>query len=213
MRGECDDVVALTEGVSLLIPRRRMARIMCSRSGSGWGVEVCLSCCGVPSGGWSCWNQLEITAPPPSGCACRGHREAGGVGAEWGARRRGTCAPLCFVQRATDLSACLSLASRFPPLGLKEPPPLLCAPTLCFPSPPESKGGGRAIGLLFPPVQLSGRGETEVLMDVSSWRLALVQHRHLPARGLLSLFSLLRAFLLTVIKRNQAKHVATVFFG
>ena len=29
-------------------------------------------------------------------------------------------------------------------------------------------------------------------------------HRHLPARGLLSLFSLLRAFLLTVIKRNQA---------
>jgi hypothetical protein len=53
-------------------------------------------------------------------------------------------------------------------------------------------------------VQLSGRGETEVLMEVSSWRLALVQHRHLPARGLLSLFSLLRAFSLTVIKRNQA---------
>ena len=78
MRGECDDVVALTEGVSLLIPRRRMARIMCSRSGSGWGVEVCLSCCGVPSGGWSCWNQLEITAPPPSGCACRGAQGGGG---------------------------------------------------------------------------------------------------------------------------------------
>ena len=36
-------------------------------------------------------------------------------------------------------------------------------------------------------------------------RLALVQHRHLPARGLLSLFSLLRAFLLTVIKRNQTQ--------
>ena len=41
-------------------------------------------------------------------------------------------------------------------------------------------------------------------MDVSSWRLALVQHRHLPARGLLSLISLLRAFPLNVIKRNQA---------
>jgi hypothetical protein len=43
-----------------------------------------------------------------------------------------------------------------------------------------------------------------VLMEVSSRRLAIVQHRHLPARGLLSLFSLLRAFSLTVIKRNQA---------
>ena len=30
-----------------------------------------------------------------------------------------------------------------------------------------------------------------------------MQHRHLPARGLLSLFSFLRAFLLTVIKRDQ----------
>ena len=39
--------------------------------------------------------------------------------------------------------------------------------------------------------------------EVSSRRLAIVQHRHLLARGLLSLFSLLRAFLLTVIKRNQ----------
>ena len=50
----------------------------------------------------------------------------------------------------------------------------------------------------------AGWGETDVLMEVSSWRLALAQHRHLPARGLLSLFSLLRAFLLTAIKRNQA---------
>ena len=49
----------------------------------------------------------------------------------------------------------------------------------------------------------TGWGETEVPMDVSSRRLAPVQHRHLPARGLLSLLSLLRAFLLTVIKRNQ----------
>ena len=48
----------------------------------------------------------------------------------------------------------------------------------------------------------TGWGEAEVLMDVSSRRLAPVQHRHLPARGLLSLFSLVRAFLLTVIKRN-----------
>ena len=47
--------------------------------------------------------------------------------------------------------------------------------------------------------------ETEVCMEVSSRRLAIVQHRHHPARGLLSLISLLRAFLLTGIKRNQAE--------
>ena len=40
----------------------------------------------------------------------------------------------------------------------------------------------------------AGWGETEVLMDVSSWRLALVQHRHLAERGLLSCLRLLRAF-------------------
>ena len=40
----------------------------------------------------------------------------------------------------------------------------------------------------------AGWGETEVLMDVSSWRLALMQHRHLAERGLLSFLRLLRAF-------------------
>ena len=50
----------------------------------------------------------------------------------------------------------------------------------------------------------TGWGETEVFMEVSSRRLAIVQHRHPPARGLLSLISLLSAFLLTGIKRNQA---------
>ena len=49
----------------------------------------------------------------------------------------------------------------------------------------------------------TGWGETEVFMEVSSRRLAIVQHRHPPARGLLSLISLLSAFLLTGIKRNQ----------
>ena len=49
-----------------------------------------------------------------------------------------------------------------------------------------------------------GWGETEVLMDVSFRRLALVQHRHLPAHGLLSFIRLLRAFRLNVVKRNQA---------
>ena len=39
----------------------------------------------------------------------------------------------------------------------------------------------------------SGWGETEVLVDVSSRRLALVQHRHLPAHGLLSFLSSLKA--------------------
>ena len=52
----------------------------------------------------------------------------------------------------------------------------------------------------------AGWGETtEVLMDVSPRRLAPVQHRHLPAHGLLSLSSFLRAFLLNVIKRSQAQ--------
>ena len=50
----------------------------------------------------------------------------------------------------------------------------------------------------------TGWGETEVFMEVSSRRLATVQHRHLPARGLLSLISLLRAFPLTGINRNQS---------
>ena len=48
-----------------------------------------------------------------------------------------------------------------------------------------------------------GWDETEVLMDVSSRRLALVQHRHLPAHGLLSFIRLLRAFLLNVITGNS----------
>ena len=50
----------------------------------------------------------------------------------------------------------------------------------------------------------AGWGETEVPMDVSSRRLALVLHRHLAEHGLLSFLSLLRAFLLNVIKRNLA---------
>ena len=51
----------------------------------------------------------------------------------------------------------------------------------------------------------AGWGETgEVPMDVSPRRLARVLHRHLSEHGLLSFLSLLRAFLLTVIKRNQA---------
>ena len=40
----------------------------------------------------------------------------------------------------------------------------------------------------------AGWGETEVLMDVSSRRLALVLHRHLAERDLLSFLRLLRAF-------------------
>ena len=50
----------------------------------------------------------------------------------------------------------------------------------------------------------AGWGETEVPMDVSSRRLARVLHRHLAEHGLLSFLSLLGAFRLHVIKRNQA---------
>ena len=49
----------------------------------------------------------------------------------------------------------------------------------------------------------AGWDETEVLMDVSSRRLARVLHRLLAEHGLLSFLSLLRAFPLNVIKRNQ----------
>ena len=62
---------------------------------------------------------------------------------------------------------------------------------------------GRIVGCLGVGIT-TGWDETEVFMEVSSRRLAIVQHRHPPARGLLSLISLLRAFLLTVTKRNQA---------
>ena len=51
----------------------------------------------------------------------------------------------------------------------------------------------------------AGWGETEVPMDVSSRRLAHVLHRHLAEHGLLSFLSLLRAFRLNAIKRNQAE--------
>ena len=50
----------------------------------------------------------------------------------------------------------------------------------------------------------AGWGATEVPLDVSSRRLALVLHRHLAEHGLLSFLSLLGAFQLNVIKRNQA---------
>ena len=49
----------------------------------------------------------------------------------------------------------------------------------------------------------AGWGETEVHMDVSSRRLARVLHRQLAEHGLLSFLSLLGAFRLHVIKRNQ----------
>ena len=94
-----------------------------------------------------------------------------------------------------------------------------CCPPLFCPSPPVSArclGSGVLRWLLCCLLcsacfaaccycMTVGWSETEVLMDVSSRRLALVQHRHLPAHGLLSFLSLLRAFLLlvTVIKRNQ----------
>ena len=49
----------------------------------------------------------------------------------------------------------------------------------------------------------AGWGEIEVLMDISPRRRALVQHRHLSERGLLSFLRLLGAFPLNAIKRNR----------
>ena len=57
----------------------------------------------------------------------------------------------------------------------------------------------------------TGWGETEVLMDVSSRRLALVLHRHLAEHGLLSFLSLLRAFHLKLITANHGCYVPAYF--
>ena len=59
----------------------------------------------------------------------------------------------------------------------------------------------------------AGWGETEVLMDVSSRRLARVLHRLLAEHGLLSFLSLLRAFRLHVITRNPPRGALTVSDG
>ena len=55
-------------------------------------------------------------------------------------------------------------------------------------------GAGRIAGCLGLGVT-AGWGETEVPMDVSPRRLALVLHRHLSEHGLLSFLSFLGAFL------------------
>ena len=55
--------------------------------------------------------------------------------------------------------------------------------------------------------------ESKESHGVTSAKWAIVQHRHPPARGLLSLISLLRAFLLTGIKRNQAGLVPNRLFS
>ena len=141
-------------------------------------------CCDVPAGGH--------------------HREAGEVGAEWGARRRGTCAPLCFVQRATDLSACLSLASRSPPWVWKNR--LRCSVHPPFASLPRRSPRG----VVGPSASSSRRWNYRAGARLKcSWKSCpgawrLLQHCHLPARGLLSLISLLRAFPPTGINRNQS---------
>ena len=67
----------------------------------------------------------------------------------------------------------------------------------------RGRGAGADCGLLRGVGITTGWGETEVFMEVSSRRLAIVQHRHPPARGLLSLISLLSAFSLTGINWNQ----------
>ena len=50
----------------------------------------------------------------------------------------------------------------------------------------------------------AGWDETELPMEVSSQRLAHVLHRRLAEHGLLSFLSLIGAFCLNAIKRNQA---------
>ena len=64
-------------------------------------------------------------------------------------------------------------------------------------------GAGADCGLLWGFGMTAGWGEIEVFMDISPRRRALVQHRHLAERGLLSFLRLLSAFLLNVTKRNQ----------
>ena len=58
-----------------------------------------------------------------------------------------------------------------------------------------------------------GSVPTYAIMTIEVMSLAIVQHRHPPARGLLSLISLLSAFLLTGIKRNQTPFREKRTFG
>ena len=66
-------------------------------------------------------------------------------------------------------------------------------------------GAGADCGLLWGFGMTAGWDGTEVPMDVSPRRLARVLHRHLAEHGLLSFLSLLGAFRVHVIKRNQAQ--------
>ena len=58
----------------------------------------------------------------------------------------------------------------------------------------KGTGSGGGLRVVWGLGMTAGWGETEVPMDVSSRRLALVLHRHLAERGLLSFLSLLEAF-------------------
>ena len=89
-------------------------------------------------------------------------------------------------------------------IGQRTPCQILCyADDIALFAHSHATGSGGGLRVAEEVGITAGWGETDVLMEVSSWRLAPVQHRHLPARGLLSLFSFLRAFLLTAIKRNR----------
>ena len=69
------------------------------------------------------------------------------------------------------------------------------------------RGEGRGVALLFVVICMTaGRGVAEVHW-MSRPGACDVSHRQHAEHGLLSFLSLLRAFLLNVIKRNQAKLV------
>ena len=70
-------------------------------------------------------------------------------------------------------------------------------------------GAGADCGLLGGLGVTAGWGETEVPMDVSYRRLALVLHRHLSERGLLLFLRLLRAVQLHAIKAAQSSVLAS----
>ena len=135
---------------------------------------------------------------PPLGVPAGGHREAGEVGALSGGLDGGGPAHRSVPSRGPLISPIVShwpLAS----LPCSVHPPFASLPRR---SPREVVGPSASSSRRWS-YRAGARLKCSWKSRPGAWRL--LQHCHLPARGLLSLISLLRAFPLTGINRNQSE--------